>query len=92
MRVQATVYFENETPSRDNVRAEVARQLNQKEELVVIKHIYPRFGKKEAKVIAHVYSNLEELKRIEEDHLLKKHFKEKKEESVAETAAPNAEA
>lgn len=88
-RAQFRACFDKETPSREKIRKEVANILKVKEDLTIIKHVYPRFGKKEAKVIAHVYENMNDLKRIEEAHLLKKHFKEEKkaEEPVAEAKA-----
>jgi len=87
-RISATVAFEKETPSRDSLRKEIAKAAGAKEELTIIKHIYTRFGKKEAKVIANVYKTVEDAKRIEEEHLVKKHFKEeKKAEGAAEAPA-----
>jgi len=88
MRVQATAVFEKETPSRDEIRKSLSSMLNADENLLIIKHIYTKFGKREAKVIAHLYKNLDDLKRIEEAHLLKKHFKEEKKAE----GAPPAEA
>ena len=87
-RAKLHAAFEKETPSRDKVRKEVSNILKTKEELTIIKHIYPSFGKKEAKVIAHVYKNANEMKEIEEEHLLKKHVKE---EAASETEEKPAE-
>jgi len=95
VRIQAMVEFEKETPSREMLRKELAKLSKVKDELVIIKHVYMKFGKKEAKVIAHVYEKLEDLKRIEEGHLVKKHFKEEKgekKEAGAEAAPAKAEA
>ena len=58
--------------------------------MVIIKHVYTKFGKKEAKIIAHVYEKLDDLKKIEEEHLLKKHFKEEKKPEAAEGAEAEA--
>jgi len=80
-RVQAVAVFENETPSREAIRKEIASIIKVNRDLVIIKHVYARFGRKEAKIIAHVYTNMDDLKRIEEEHLLKKHFKEEKKEA-----------
>lgn len=92
-RVKMKAVFEKETPSRDAVKKEAAKALKTKEELTVIKHIYPAFGRKEAKVIAHIYKNADDMKSIEEEHLLKKHLKdEKKGEQPQEAAEAAAEA
>jgi small subunit ribosomal protein S24e len=90
-RVHLNVEFEKETPSREMIRKELAKILKSKEELIIIKHVYSKFGKKEAKIIAHVYENLDDLKKIEEGHLLKKHFKEEKKAEGAEGAEAKAE-
>lgn len=89
-RVQAIVEFDKETPSREMIRNEIAKLSKVKAEQVIIKHVYMKFGKKEAKVIAHIYEKLEDLKRIEEAHLVKKHFKEEKKEAGAEAAQAEA--
>jgi len=87
MRVSANITFDNETPSRDKIRKELAKILNLDENLTIIKHIYTRFGRKEAKVIANVYKTVEDAKRTEEEHVVRKHFKEEKKAEVAEAPA-----
>lgn len=47
--------YEKETPSRDAVKKAVAEQLKANEKLIVVRHIYPVFGFKKAKVIANLY-------------------------------------
>lgn len=91
-RLKLVADFDKATPSRDAVRKEVSKVAKTKEDLTIIKHIYPVFGKKQAKVIAHVYKNIDDMKKIEEEHLLKKHIKEEppkeeKEEATAEAPA-----
>ncbi|MEM4337079.1 MAG: hypothetical protein QXG86_03675 [Candidatus Woesearchaeota archaeon] len=77
-RVQFLMDFEGATPSRQEVVREVAKKCGVDEKLVIIRHIYNRFGKKQAKVIANIYKTVEDMKKIEEKSALKKHLKEEK--------------
>ena len=75
-RTRVTLSLEDEgpTPSRLQLRKEVAGKLKTDEPLVVLKHIYTRFGQHKAKIIAHVYKNLDDLKRIEDEYMMVKHL------------------
>ncbi len=69
------------TPSRDAIKKILAKKLNAKGELIVIKHIYPEFGFGNAKIIAYLYSNKKDMERIEPEYAFKKGIpREKKEE------------
>lgn len=90
-RITLTADFQGPTPSREAIRKEVAREAKSDEKLVIVKHVYTRFGKPGAKIIAHVYKNEKDLNDFEEKVMLKKHVKEegapaeaKKEEEVKE--------
>ena len=73
------------TPSRDTIKKILAEKLNAKNELIVIKHIYPEFGFGNAKIIAYLYSNKKDMERIEPEYAFKKGIpREKKEEKKAE--------
>ena len=73
-RVTCMVEYEGATPSRPDFRKSVASKLKSPEELIIIKHIYTRFGQNKAKVIAHIYKDKEEMQRIEDSYMLKKHI------------------
>lgn len=73
-RVTLGLEYEGATPSRLQLRKEVAGKLKVEEGLVVLKHIYTRFGQHKAKLIAHVYKNAEDLKRIEDEYMVVKHL------------------
>lgn len=94
-RVTLMAEYDGTTPSRINVRKEVAKKLGAKENLVVIKHIYTRFGSSKSKIITHVYNNEGEMKKLENEGLLAKHDPnaKKKEAKPAEGEAetPKAE-
>lgn len=84
-RLEYKAVFDGKTPSRDDIRKEIAKQNKVSENTTIIKHIYTKFGQSEAKVIAHIYTDEATAKNVEESHLLKKHFKEaKKEEAKSE--------
>lgn len=69
------------TPSRDSIKERLANTLKANKELIVIKHIYPKFGFGTAKIIAYLYSNKKDMERIEPEYAFKKGLpREKKEE------------
>lgn len=82
-RVSLMASFDGKTPSNDEVKKEIASLLKTKEELVAIRHIYQRYGQSNAKIIAHVYDKVEDLKAIEE--IKKKKVKKAKDEKPKET-------
>ena len=87
-RISAMVDFENKTPSRVQLRKDIAKKLKTDESLIIIRHIYQRYGQKTAKVIAHVYKDAKYMERLEGKVLIDKHNKEeKKEEPKAEKPA-----
>ena len=90
-RVSAMVTFENKTPSRLKIKSEIASKLKTDENLVIIRHVYQRYGKREAKVIAHVYKEDKFIEKLEGKGLVGKHkekVKAKKEEAPAAEAKP----
>jgi ribosomal protein S24E len=83
-RVSAMIQSEGPTPSRLDLKKQLAKKLNKDPELVILKHIYPKYGKSDVKVIAHVYDNKEELEKFELKKLVEKH----KEPEVKKEEAP----
>ncbi len=72
------------TPSRDSINERLANVLKANKELLVIKHIYPKFGFGNAKIIAYLYSNKKDMERIEPEYAFKKGVSKKGEEKKAE--------
>ncbi len=75
-----------QTMSRKELVKLVAEKIKSKPELVVVKHIYTRYGSRKSKVIAHSYKDKKDMERIEEGYLLKKNSLEEpksEEESAA---------
>lgn len=76
------VSYKGATPSRKDIRDKVADKVKANKELTVIRHVYTRYGTEQAKVIAHVYDKKEELDRLEDKKMMKKHApKEEKTEA-----------
>lgn len=57
--------FDKATPSNDEVRKSLASKFNASENLVVVKNISTKFGKRTADLCAYVYKDAAALKRIE---------------------------
>ncbi len=72
-RITVLATFENATPSRAQLRKEIASLTKSTEQLVLIKHIYTKFGNPQAKVICHIYQNEQDIKKLEPPYMLKKH-------------------
>ncbi len=87
--VRATLSYEGTTPSRKQVRAELSKALKEKEENVIVQHIYTSYGGNEADIHAAVYKNLEDAKAVEHKKLMEKHVvKEEKKEEEKPSEAP----
>ena len=79
--ITAEESYTGATPSRETIKKILADKLNARNELIVIKHIYPEFGFGNARIIAHLYSNKKDMERIEPEYAFNKGIlREKKEE------------
>ena len=78
--------YEDKTPSRLDVRKELAKKLNVKEELVIVKRMKPLYGTQAATLEASVYDDEKALKEVENSYMLVRHgaAKEEKKEAPAE--------
>ena len=56
-RITGFVHFEDKTPSRLEIKKALAQKIKAKEDSVVVRHIYQRFGEHKAKIIAHIYDD-----------------------------------
>ena len=90
-RLTVKVDFEGKTPARLDLKKDIAKKIKSEPELVVIRHIYQRFGSKTAKVIVHVYSDRKMLERLEDQSIVKKHSEKKPEDDVKEASAEKKE-
>lgn len=88
LKVEGKLKFEgSSTPSNDQVRELIAKNLRKDAKLVVVKNIYTKYGSASADVLAYVYDNERKLKELEK---VNKKSKEKKEAAPKEKAKPEA--
>jgi len=79
--------FKGSTPSRKKIRDSLATKVKADPEVVIVKHVYNRFGSEKAKVIANVYTNKEDMLKYEDKKLLEKHTEKKEAEKKEEAKA-----
>jgi len=84
LEIKAKISFSaNATPSNDDVKAAIAKEVGKDAKLVVVKHIYTKFGDASADVFAYVYDNDKKLDELENKH--KKPKKKKQGEEGSES-------
>lgn len=70
--VNAEIIFEKATPSNADVAKSIAEKVKSDPSLVVVKHIYTKFGETKAEAEAYVYASKEALDRMEPKKKVKK--------------------
>ncbi len=90
-RFTLEIIKEGPTPSRSEIRDAVAVKLKSDKNLTIIKHVYPRYGVQKARVIAHVYEKEADLKRYEDEGMLKKHEKPEAKKEAQDSGEAAAE-
>jgi len=92
IRVTGKAVYQGVTPSEDSIRQSIAEKLKAKADLVKVRHVYTKFGKQEAKVIAHVYQSKEDMNLFEvKTKKQKKAEAEAAKKAAEELAAKKAE-
>lgn len=90
--ITARLGYADKTPSRLEIRKELAKKLNVKEELVVVTRINPAYGAPAAKLDVIVYDDEKALKAIEAEYMVNRHLpKEEKEKKSEEKKAEKPE-
>ncbi len=82
--VYCRLTFEGKTPSRKEVRERIAGLMNAELERIVVDYIKTEFGKTEARCYVKIYDTVEDLKAIEEDHIIARNFAEEEEAKAEE--------
>jgi ribosomal protein S24E len=77
--VKVLISFEQAIPTRKQLKKSIADKLKVKEELVIVRHIYNKYGTKDAEVVAFVYDNEEALKSLEYEKMMQKNSDKKPE-------------
>jgi len=67
------------TPSRADIREKIVAQFDANKESVIIKSLDTKFGAGITEGTARIYSDPEQMKRIELDHIVKRHGSDEKE-------------
>ncbi|HDJ51516.1 MAG TPA: 30S ribosomal protein S24e [Thermoprotei archaeon] len=67
------VHKKSATPSREDVRNLIASEFGVNKDLVIIHYIRTGFGWTVSKAYAKIYDSIEDLRRIEPKHMLRKH-------------------
>ena len=76
--IEAKVAYSDATPSRKEMRKELAKKIGKKEDLVIVSQIKTYFGSGHAKIYARAYDNEKDLKATEIESMIKRHDKGKK--------------
>ena len=85
--ITAKLGYENKTPSRLDVRKELAKKLNAKEELVVVRMIKPFYGTSAADLEVVIYDDEKAMKEIEAKYMVNRHLPPEKKESEKKVEA-----
>ncbi len=82
--VYCRLSFEGKTPSRSEVRAKIAGLMNAEPERAIVDYIKTEFGKTEARCYVKIYDTVEDLQKIEEEHIIERNRVEEVEEQAEE--------
>ena len=83
------VIKEDTIPSKEKIKEKLCAQMDVPADRLVIFKVDTRFGDKNMKVLARAYDSPEQMKKVEQMHILKRNFKELREVKKAE-AGPEA--
>jgi ribosomal protein S24E len=81
-------HFQKSTPKKDDLKAQLAKELKAQEDTIHVKHIFSHFGSSKSKVVAEVYKTKEDLKKYVKVKKKKSTEGEAKPAQPAEKAAP----
>ncbi|MCS7095587.1 MAG: 30S ribosomal protein S24e [Candidatus Bathyarchaeota archaeon] len=70
------------TPSRVEIREAIAKELGKDSDLVFVKKVETKTGTQTAIGTAHIYDNMDQARRIEPEHIIKRNIPEKQEKGA----------
>ncbi|GIU70175.1 MAG: 30S ribosomal protein S24e [Candidatus Woesearchaeota archaeon] len=79
---EAKIIFQGKTPSRIDIKKELCKKLDSKDNLTIIRKIKTDYGSERAIIYGFIYESEEIIKKIENKHVLLRHLT--KEEQTAE--------
>ncbi|WP_457548435.1 30S ribosomal protein S24e [Archaeoglobus sp.] len=85
IHARITFWGEGATPTRKAVREKFAGLFNAELDRIVVDYIKTEFGKQEVRCYVKIYDTPEDLKAIEEEHIIRRNFRE--EQGEGEQAA-----
>lgn len=71
--LELIIGYESSTPKRDEVRKMISEQYDAPVERIIVEKLESLFGTLKARAHIHIYDNLEDAKRFERPHILKRH-------------------
>ncbi|MCD6235997.1 MAG: 30S ribosomal protein S24e [Thaumarchaeota archaeon] len=71
--LDALIIYDSATPKRDEVRKLVAEKYGVEVERVIVEKMESLFGTKTARAHIHIYDTVEDAKKYERKHILKRH-------------------
>lgn len=83
-RIYIKVENDKTTPSRADLRQKVITKFKYPEERTIIKHIFPKYGTTEVKLIVNIYDSIEIMNKLEDKKLLAKNFPKTNKEEATE--------
>ncbi len=85
LEIMFKVDHEGATPTREEIRSNLAATLNAKKELVIIERMRSEYGKRETRGYAKIYNSEKDLRDIEQAHIIQRNvIKTEIEEKPAE--------
>lgn len=85
IEVKFNILHEGEkTPERELVRSNLSSLLKVKKDLVIVDYIKPKFGIQQSAGYAKIYKTIDDAKKIEREHILRRNKVGEKKEEVKE--------
>lgn len=71
---EAKIVFQGKTPSRIDMKKDLCKKLESKDNLTVVRKINNDYGSERALIVGYVYDDEESMKKIENKHVLLRHL------------------
>ena len=85
-RIAFEIPHENKpTPKKEDIKKQIASELNIDESLIVMKHVYTDYGEHKSKAIVNVYKDANILKKLDAKKVKKVNENAEKKEKTKET-------
>lgn len=85
--IRARLLYDQATPSKEQLKKQLAAAMKVEPQLLVVKSIYPAYGERRANILVYQYKSEEMLKKIEPEQKVKKEKSEKAAEAAEKPQA-----